>query len=403
VTAPTVYNFQSGSLTAQATSGATTLQSDQFADLPTISTPDTMYLTLDPAGDAGTPELVLITNHGAASTSVTVTRARQTTLGGGAARQHEIGTAWVAALSATDARAYIEVAEAGTGLTQRPTLNFGDGLLAADDTTQTTVSVAFDASTPAALDDSGATGAAVVPARRDHVHPSTGLVVMSSFDAAGDLLIGTGADTYTRLARGTEDQVLRATAGSVGFGALDDMDSFAAPTLPTYVATTAPAEVEGQVWVDTTEQLLRVYEPGEDRWEILGAFGSKIGGFATATQTVTTGGGADISWDTVSTFPATDFWSGGSPTVIVIPAGYGGIWAITARCDFSAGTLNASYLLLKINNNDQRWSAPLHAFNGGTISVTYPLNATDDVVFEVYHEGGSNRDATARIEFWLVG
>lgn len=214
MTAPTVYNFQSGSLSAQATDVATTLDSAQFADLPAITAPDTMFLTLDPSGSAGDPELVLITAHTAAATSVTVTRAQQTTLGGGAARQHEIGVAWVAALSATDARAYIEVAEAGTGLTQRPTLNFGDGLLAADDTTQTTVSVAFDATAPAALDDSGDAGVAVVPARRDHVHPATGLVVASSFDAAGDLLIGTGADTYDGLALGTAGQVLTVNAGA---------------------------------------------------------------------------------------------------------------------------------------------------------------------------------------------
>src|SRR5215207_447292 len=94
--------FKSGTITdAPLTLGATTINSAGFSALPTIST-DSMYLVLDPAGTAGTPEIVTVTTHTAAATSVTATRGQQASLGGSAARQHYVGTSWVAAFTPQD-------------------------------------------------------------------------------------------------------------------------------------------------------------------------------------------------------------------------------------------------------------------------------------------------------------
>lgn len=89
-------NYAMGTLSAQATSGATSISSARFASLPVIASPDIAWLTLDPPGLFGAPEIVLVTAHTSSSTSITVTRAQQ----GTSARQHEAGTAW--AMQPTD-------------------------------------------------------------------------------------------------------------------------------------------------------------------------------------------------------------------------------------------------------------------------------------------------------------
>jgi hypothetical protein len=84
-------NFQSGTTTtAPLLIAGTTLDSAGFANLPTIAAPDYMWLTLDPTGVAGLPEIVQVTAHAGAATTLTIVRAQQAT----AARQHLAATIW---------------------------------------------------------------------------------------------------------------------------------------------------------------------------------------------------------------------------------------------------------------------------------------------------------------------
>lgn len=90
-------NFLSGTLSADPGSGGTTLNGSAFASLPVLSG-DSMWLTLDPEGANGAPEIVLITAHTSSATSCTVTRAQQSTT----ARSHPVGTAWSVAWTKAD-------------------------------------------------------------------------------------------------------------------------------------------------------------------------------------------------------------------------------------------------------------------------------------------------------------
>lgn len=86
-------NFKAGTLTAGITNVATSITSAGFASLPEVVAPDYMLLTLDPLGVYGNPEVVRVTAHAAASTSVTVLRAQDDS----SARAHGISptpTAW---------------------------------------------------------------------------------------------------------------------------------------------------------------------------------------------------------------------------------------------------------------------------------------------------------------------
>lgn len=88
-------NLQSGLLTADPGTSGTTLNSGNFAFLPVVASPNTMRLVLNPDGAGGTaPELVLVTAHTAAATSLTVVRAQETAFGGGPGVAHPIDTVW---------------------------------------------------------------------------------------------------------------------------------------------------------------------------------------------------------------------------------------------------------------------------------------------------------------------
>lgn len=92
-----------GELSAIALVGDTTLSAAVFAELPVVTAPDTLKLTLDPMRKEGfKPEIVEVTDHAAGATTVTVRRAQETTRNGGAAREWPAGTLVVHPLSASD-------------------------------------------------------------------------------------------------------------------------------------------------------------------------------------------------------------------------------------------------------------------------------------------------------------
>ena len=69
---------------------STTINSAGFVDLPTIGGTNSMILILDPLEINGPAEIVLVTAHTAAASSVTVTRGVE----GSAPRAHIMGTTW---------------------------------------------------------------------------------------------------------------------------------------------------------------------------------------------------------------------------------------------------------------------------------------------------------------------
>lgn len=96
---PTIYqNLIGGTLSADPGSGGTTMTSAALASLVVVSSPNTMWITLDPEGVNGAPEIIKVTNHTSSATTATITRAQQSTT----ARAHPIGTVWVHAGTKSD-------------------------------------------------------------------------------------------------------------------------------------------------------------------------------------------------------------------------------------------------------------------------------------------------------------
>lgn len=207
---PALYrNFLGGLISDNPlTIGATTINSANFANLPVIAAPSTMWLTLDPRSLNGTPEIVLVTAHTASATVITVTRGQQTALGGFAARQHAVNTEWISGLTADDEE----------GFPQR-LLTAKGGLISAS-AANVPVMVGVGSNDQILAAASG---------------ESSGLQWQSLGNVAGvttkgDILAATAADTLTRLGVGVNDEVLVAASGeATGLKWGPDAQTWASP------------------------------------------------------------------------------------------------------------------------------------------------------------------------------
>lgn len=95
-------NFLQGTLTTSVIDTDVSLSSTGFTSLPLVTSPNVLWIVLDPQASAGAPEVVQVTAHTLNNSSVTVTRGAQ----GSVARAHLAGTAWSHALTASDATTF---------------------------------------------------------------------------------------------------------------------------------------------------------------------------------------------------------------------------------------------------------------------------------------------------------
>lgn len=88
------YSSLDGELDVAVSGSDGTLSSPDFAALPVVASPDYLPIILDPFGDGGAPEIVYVTAHTSADTSVTVLRGQEQGHGAPAGRAHGVGTIW---------------------------------------------------------------------------------------------------------------------------------------------------------------------------------------------------------------------------------------------------------------------------------------------------------------------
>lgn len=104
------------------------------------------------------------------------------------------------------------------------------------------------------LGGSSTSGSSTFAARADHVHAVPAAISPTIVDAKGDIIAATAADTVTRVAVGTNGQVLGVnTATATGLQWQD-------PASTLIVSGTMPASpVEGDFWFDTNTGRIFVY------------------------------------------------------------------------------------------------------------------------------------------------
>jgi hypothetical protein len=175
----------------------------------------------------------------------------------------------------------------------------------------------------------------------------------TAIDAKGDLVAGTGADAFARLAVGTNDQVLTA-------------DSTAATGL---------------------------------KWSTPSAGGSSFVGcrlYKTANQTMTTGTWTTITYDAES-FDTNGFHSTSSNTSrITIPSGKAGYYLINARINIDANATGARLGRFTVNTNELFAGIEVAGSSAAgckyTLSTIQNLAVGDYVEFLCLHNTGSNLD-----------
>ncbi len=197
---PVLYHsFKSGTLTDNPlTNVATTANSAGFSALPVITNPDTCWLVLDPEGSAGTPEIVQVTAHTSSATSLTIVRGQQTATGGSTARQHNVGTKWVLALTPSDL-AYLlnkvlttkgDIAVFGSDVTRLPVGTNGQTLTA--DSTEATglkwgsAAIADNSITLAKMADNSVSSAEIVNGSVTFDELATTTIRTGSFSGTAD-------------------------------------------------------------------------------------------------------------------------------------------------------------------------------------------------------------------------
>lgn len=153
------------------TNGATTINSPGFVDLPTVDGTNHLILILDPTESTGAAEIVRVTAHTAAASSVTVIRGVE----GSSPRQHSLGTTWFFGPVTSD---YIEVLTSST----RPSVPYEGELIYETDTNKF---VGFGGTDWAPRDAGGTIAYAQVTANQAGITTITDLTGLSvTFTAA---------------------------------------------------------------------------------------------------------------------------------------------------------------------------------------------------------------------------
>lgn len=176
----------------------------------------------------------------------------------------------------------------------------------------------------------------------------------TAIDAKGDLIVGTGADTFSRLAVGTN----------------------------TYVLTADSAEATGLKWVAPASgaTFVGVRCSGDSTKQVI-------------SNTTTTA----INWN-VETFDTNGFHSTSSNTSrITIPSGKTGYYKVYAQLTFNNNAATANEVNLQIYKNGSRIVSVIDNFTGNTginhyrnYSDTIYLTATDYLEVYTYQNTGSN-------------
>lgn len=327
-------NFKGGVITDSPLAfNATTANSSSFAGLPTVTTPDTLVVVLDPDGVGGVPEIVYVTDHQPGTpTTVTILRGQETADGGSVARQHLQGTKWE----------------------HSPTVKDYPG--------GSTVVPATSA--PA---DAGAAGTSDFSARADHKHPRETL--------------GSGLEYTTDL-----------HVKPAGL----DATHFATTIAPTFLSATAPGTpIEGDLWYVTsgTKRGRLAYYDGTN-WI---PFGGKMPFLWLTSTSVASVPDSATWANLTGMALQEDASSDGLNNTgagLIVPSGLGGRWRITAGLKWGTSGLTDYNRGLALNVNGATVILVEHyaTHSGGTRtgSKTLRLAAGNTVGMQYRQQDGTS-------------
>ena len=170
---------------------------------------------------------------------------------------------------------------------------------------------------------------------------------------------------------------------------------------------TRPTGVEGRLITESDTDRLLAYSGSE--WVRLNNYSSSgRTGFSLARNAVQSiSGGATIftaiSWDTELT--DTDGFIAVTSDTITIPAGLGGIYALTGTVNWaSAPGTNSSVEIYNVTNGNifRQAVGGASQMTNCTVTVTIALAASDQIQLRVSHGGGSAVNVTSLLQGWMM-
>jgi len=105
----------------------------------------------------------------------------------------------------------------------------------------------------------------------------------------------------------------------------------------------------------------------------------------------------DINWNGEISDP--DNWHAANAVDVVVPAGKGGRYTVSATLILNGGLLGTLAAMSAMINGTTMYSLPLEsAWFGGTLTFVRTLAAGDTIKFQVYQNSGAARGVTGRLE-----
>ena len=219
----------------------------------------------------------------------------------------------------------------------------------------------------------------------------------TAIDAKGDLIVGTGADTFARLAVGTNGHTLVADSSVSPTGLKWAVDPVAD------VVTTAgdllygtAADTVTRLGIGTAGQVLQVNSGATAPEWATAASGST---FAGCSLTKSTGQSVATATTVILTFDTEEFDSdayhstSSNTSRITIPSGKGGKYLFVLTANFATDNASGQRLLMLYKNGAvHKYSTSLGATSGfswrATTSIIVSAVATDYFEFAVYQDSG---------------
>lgn len=204
------------------------------------------------------------------------------------------------------------------------------------------------------------------------------------------------------------------TASGTGFTNADMATGY---TLTYQSTSPPPSPVDGQLWFDTTNKRLLVYRASDTTWQRIAQTTTAGRTGATLTratnQSIPNATPTAISF-TVKSFDSDSFAATPPVTSITIPAGLGGLYAITSRIQWidnptsNAATwirITSGAVNYLINGDAARGTYSYNLAPGwpAGVSAVLPLAAGDVVSSEVYQTFGGARNAQAILDCYRIG
>ena len=228
----------------------------------------------------------------------------------------------------------------------------------------------------------------------------------TEIDAKADLVVGTGADTFARLAVGTDGFILQADSSVSPQGLKWAVDPVAdvITTAGDLIYGTA-ADTVARLGIGTVGQVLKV-NSGATAPEWAAAAGASFVGcniYRNSNVSIPNATATAIEYNT-EVFDTDAFHDNSTnPSRVTIPAGKGGKYLFTAWNNFASNATGYRNMDLFINgttltgSSGVGWTPNASGNNSGTIAVILDLVATDYVEVLVTQTSGGNLNLTGNI------